>query len=89
MRISVGEKVVIEATFQLNRRITNPSLPVTVSIRPPQSSLVELTSNQQSNGVFSVEYTPSEVGRYLYVVRSDDGGVSQGSFSVRPVLTDL
>lgn len=89
MRISVDEKIILEATFEVNRRRTNPTLPVTVSIRPPQSELVELTGSQQSNGVFSVEYTPSEIGRHLYTVRSDDGGVSQGSFNVRPVLTDL
>jgi hypothetical protein len=85
MAIDAGEKVVLTATFTDDSGTkTDPSTPVTVSIRAPDGTLdVDgATASQDSTGVYSYTYTPSAPERYHYKFESADGAIEQDSFYV-------
>jgi hypothetical protein len=80
----VPTEFTIEAINQFGRRVPHGADPFEVSIKGPKG-VVAHTFTDNNNGTYTVNYTPSDIGKHIVTVTLHNKNISGSPFSV-PVV---
>lgn len=80
-----GETLILKATFTDSSGVaTDPSVPVTVTIKDPTGTKVvdEQSTTKDSVGIFTYTHTFAKAGLYSYRFKSADGSIEQKNVEI-------
>lgn len=83
MAYTKDEPITLDSVFRVSGTKTDPSQPVTIQIKHlPSGTTEEDQMTKVGTGEFEYEYTPNEVGKYLWQVETANNFKEMNSFVV-------